>query len=55
MSSELKQQRDQEKREALRAECLALIAAGKRVEAVKKFREASGCLLPQAQRELGIK
>jgi ribosomal protein L7/L12 len=46
---------EQAKRAKLDAECRALIAAGKRVEAVKKYRTATGCSLPEAQRQLGMK
>lgn len=55
MANEFKQQHDQAKRDALQAECQALIAKGQRVEAVKKYRTATGCSLPDAQRQLGMK
>jgi ribosomal protein L7/L12 len=41
--------------DALRTECQALIAAGQRVDAVKKYRTATGCSLPEAKRQLGMK
>lgn len=55
MANVFKQQQDQAKRDALQAECQALIAKGQRVEAVKKYRAATRCSLPEAQRQLGMK
>jgi ribosomal protein L7/L12 len=46
---------EEAKKDKLLAECRALLAADKRVEAVKRYRSETGCSLPQAQRELGIK
>lgn len=55
MANEFKQKQDKERQDSLHAECQALIAAGKRVEAVKKYRAATRCSLPEAQRQLGMK
>lgn len=52
MANAFKQQQDEQKREALLADCRALTDAGKRVEAVKKYRTATGASLPEAQRVL---
>jgi len=52
MANAFKEQQDQAKRDKLEAECAQLIAAGKRVEAVKKYRTATGVSLAEAQRKL---
>ena len=41
--------------EELRATCRALVEQGLTVEAVKRYRVATGCSLRDAQRELGLK
>lgn len=52
MANAFKQQQDEQKQEALLADCRALMAAGKRVEAVKKYRTATKAFLAEAQRVL---
>lgn len=47
------QQRKRE--EALMQKCRELISAGKRIEAIREYRNTTGCGLDPAQRALGLR
>lgn len=47
------QQRD--KHDDLKSRCMALVNAGKRVEAIRLYRDETGADLRQAMRDLGLK
>lgn len=43
------------KQEDLKSRCMSLVNAGKRVEAIRLYRDETGADLRQAMRELGLR
>ncbi len=54
MANPYKQEQQDKKTNDLMERCKALLAQGKRVEAVKAYRAATRVGLPEARRALGI-
>lgn len=55
MANPYKKQQKQSKADDLKAQCQALVSAGKRVEAVKLYRQITGADLRRAMAELQLK
>ena len=54
MANAYKEEQQRKREEALMQKCRQLISAGKRIEAIREYRAATGCGLEPAQRALGL-
>lgn len=55
MANEYKDEQQRKREDALMEKCRQLITAGKRVQAIREYRAATGCGLEPAQRALGLR
>nr|WP_177412003.1 hypothetical protein [Pseudomonas sp. RW407] len=55
MTNAYKEEQQRKREEALMEKCRQLISAGKRIQAIKEYRAATGCGLEPAQRALGLR
>ena len=55
MANAYKEDQQRKREEALMQTCRQLISAGKRIEAIREYRAATGCGLEPAQRALGLR
>ena len=55
MANTYKEEQRRKREEALMDSCRTLISAGKRIQAIKEYRAATGCGLEPAQRALGLR
>ncbi len=55
MANPYKEKQQRERDEALMSKCQELIDAGRRIEAIRAYRAATGCGLEPAQRALGLR
>ncbi|EKF7416820.1 TPA: hypothetical protein ACQTYG_006003 [Pseudomonas aeruginosa] len=55
MANPWKEEQQRKREEALMEKCRQLISAGKRIQAIREYRSATGCGLEPAQRALGLR
>lgn len=55
MANLYREEQQRKREEALMENCRELISAGKRIQAIKEYRAATGCGLEPAQRALGLR
>lgn len=55
MTNAYAEEQQRKSEEALMQKCRELISAGKRIQAIKEYRSATGCGLEPAQRALGLR